>query len=106
MVKMMLEEDAINVLKFMASNGLVANASKTALMFLNIKTPKKGVNNTDPISIMIGDTKVMQETSTKLLGIILDQDQKWNSQISSLIASLNSRLYLIKRLSNSLVISI
>ena len=33
----MLEEDALNVLKFMASNGLVANASKTALMFLNVK---------------------------------------------------------------------
>ena len=29
---MMLEEDAKNVLRFMASNGLVANASKTALM--------------------------------------------------------------------------
>ena len=40
-VKMMLEEDAKNVLRFMASNGLVANASKTALMFLNLKHSKK-----------------------------------------------------------------
>ena len=32
-----LEEDAIQVLKFMASNGLVANPSKTTLMFLNKK---------------------------------------------------------------------
>ena len=30
-VKQMLEEDALNVLKFMASNQLVANPSKTAL---------------------------------------------------------------------------
>ena len=30
-----LEEDAINVLKFMASNGLVANPSKTPLLILN-----------------------------------------------------------------------
>ena len=30
-----LEEDAELVLRFMASNGLVANASKTSLMILN-----------------------------------------------------------------------
>ena len=35
----MLKEDALNVLKFMASNGLVANASKTALIF------KKNIKN-------------------------------------------------------------
>ena len=34
-VKAKLEEDAHNVLKFMASNGLVANPSKTTLMVLN-----------------------------------------------------------------------
>ena len=31
----MLEEDAKNVLQFMASNGLVANPKKTAFMVLN-----------------------------------------------------------------------
>ena len=33
----MLEEDAKNVLQFMASNGLVANPKKTAFMILNHK---------------------------------------------------------------------
>ena len=31
-----LEKDAANVLRFMASNGLVANPRKTTLMFLNL----------------------------------------------------------------------
>ena len=35
-IREMLEEDAKNVLIFMASNGLVANAAKTALIFMNI----------------------------------------------------------------------
>ena len=86
----------------MASNGLVANASKTALMFMNLKQTKNEQGEIKPISIMIGETEVTQETSTKLLGITLDQDQKWISQISNLNSSLNSRLYLIKRLSNSI----
>ena len=30
-------QDANNVLKFIATNGLVANPSKTTLMFLNLK---------------------------------------------------------------------
>ena len=36
-VKLKLEEDARNVLQFMASNGLKANPSKTTLMLLNGK---------------------------------------------------------------------
>ena len=73
-VKMMLEEDAKNVLRFMASNGLVANASKTALIFLNLKHTRKNEQGDliDEISVRIGDTEVLQESSTKLLGIKLD----------------------------------
>ena len=33
----MLEEEAVQVLKFMASNGLVTNATKTALLLLNMQ---------------------------------------------------------------------
>ena len=35
-------------------------------------------------------------------GIMLDDNQKWHTQITNSIASINSRLYLIKRLSNSI----
>ena len=101
MVRKMLEEDAMNVLKFMASNGLVANAAKTALIFMNISSKSnKEEANEEPLTIKIGNQIVKQESSTKLLGIILDDDQKWSSQINKLISSLNSRLFLIKRLNN------
>ena len=43
-----LEEDGENFLKYIASNGLVANPSKTALLFLNNKVIG------DPIEIKIG----------------------------------------------------
>ena len=45
----------------------------------------------------------MQEKSAKLLGVILDENQQWTSQIKGMggtINSLNSRLYTVKRLSN------
>ena len=40
-VKQRLEKDANNVLDFMASNGLVANQSKTEFLVLNNKTGQK-----------------------------------------------------------------
>ena len=36
-----MEEDAANVLCFMASNRLVANAKKTSMVVLNLKTKKE-----------------------------------------------------------------
>ena len=99
----MLEEESLNVLKFIASNGLVANASKTALIFLNIKAPAGNATPLELESIMIGEPKVTQTSSAKLLGMTLDENHNWNSHITGqggLISSLNTRLFLIKRLSN------
>ena len=87
----MLEEDAYNVLKFMASNGLVANPGKTAFMLLNHKQELE----TNPISVKIGSEWITAEASAKLLGVTLDNNQKWKTQIKGsggTIYSLKSRL--------------
>ena len=70
----------------MASNGLVANASKTALIIMNNGLYKIKDESKVPITIRIGNYTVIQEPNTKLLGVILDEDQKWNTQISKLIS--------------------
>ena len=89
-----LQEDAEQVLKFMASNGLVANPTKTTLLILNNKNGKQ-------IEIKVGQATIKQEQSAKLLGIKIEDSQKWNEQINGVegtISSLNQRLYLIRRL--------
>ena len=99
----MLEEDARNVLKFMASNGLVANASKTALLFMNVGGKKVLNGESQPIKIKVGNSVVTQVHSAKLLGMQIDDNQEWSSQITGqggVISSLNSRLFLLRRLSN------
>ena len=58
-----------------------------------------------PESLKIGETIVSQVPSAKLLGVVMDEDQSWTSQIlgtSGMISSLNSRLFIIKRLSAAL----
>ena len=95
-VKQKLEVDAEMVLKFMASNGLVANPSKTTLMILNSKEKI-------PTEIRIGNAIVKQESSAKLLGVKIDESQKWKTQSSGkwgILSALIQRLYLINRLKN------
>ena len=95
----MLEKDAQSILEYMASNGLVANTSKTAFMILNLKKEQ----NRENITIKIGSTEVKAEQQAKLLGVTLNNNnQKWSSQIKGvggMISSLNSRLYLLRRIS-------
>ena len=75
----------------MASNGLVANATKTTLMFLN---EKKEDITLEPRSIKVGSAKVLQEKNAKLLGVTIDDSQAWKSEIygkGGLLSNLNSR---------------
>ena len=100
-VKRRLEIDAVNILKFMASNGLVANPKKTSLMFLG--TNKLATKESE--SLKIGKETVIQEFHVKLLGITIDSNQRWESQIigsGGVISALNSRLFTIKRLQKAL----
>ena len=58
-----------------------------------------------PICINIGKDQINAESSAKLLGVTLDCDQKWKTQIQGIggvISNLNSRLYLLRRLARSI----
>ena len=94
-----MEEDADIVLRYMASNGLVANASKTSFIMLNYKKSEP------QLSLKIGGETVTREKTATLLGIKFDDDQHWESQIfgkGGVLSALNSRLYIIRRLKSHL----
>ena len=84
-----LEEHASNILQFMASNGLVANLSKTESMMLNNKS------NETIRKIKVGMAEVQEVKSAKLLSITMENYQKWRSHFwgkKRLLQSLNQRL--------------
>ena len=94
-IKSRLEADARNVLAYMASNGLVANQSKTDFLLLN----KKQASNHPLKEIRVGDTTIIRTQHTKLLGIQIKESQEWNVQLKSLTSSLNQRLDIIRKMS-------
>ena len=60
----------MNVLKYMASNGLVANPKKTALVFLNVKESK------DPIKNKKGWKRLKKSSSTSFH--VLQAPESWS----------------------------
>ena len=80
-----LEEDAQNVLEFMATNELVANQGKTEFLLLN----EKCANDPPLAEITVGNTTIKWSTHTKLLGIQMEESQEWNVHLKSLKSSPN-----------------
>ena len=69
-----LELDAKNVLRFMASNELVANPKKTTLVILN---QKHNSTNGLPITLEIGTEIITQEKEGNLLGLTFNENHNW-----------------------------
>ena len=89
-----LERDAHNILCFMASNRLVANPSKTELMMI---LPKRRHGDRE-YSVQIRNTRIKEAHKIKLLGLHIQNDLKWNTQIQSLESALSQRLGLLRRI--------
>ena len=85
---------------FMASNGLVRNESKTVFMSLNMNSQEKLKEEWK--KIRIGNDSVERSETTKLLGMSIDEDQKWSTHFSGLISALNKRTFTIRRVANQI----
>ena len=89
-----LESDAHSILKFMASNKLLANDSKTTFMLFG----KKNLNQNLNAKIMVGHAEIMEQDTHKILGIHVSNDLKWKTHINHLKSRLLQRLYLMRHL--------
>ena len=94
-IKADLESDAKRLLQFMASNGLVANESKTEFLVLNEKEKLK--DHSILKCINVGDATINRTPNTKLLGITIQENQEWTEHFKGLKTSLNQRLFVIRR---------
>ena len=82
----------------MASNGLVANQTKTEFLLLN-ENQNDGHNLSE---IRVGNSTIMRTAHAKLLGVKIDESQNWNEHLRCLKASLNQRQFLIRRIEHQL----
>ncbi len=91
-----LEEQAKKTFEYFASNSLVANESKTVFMLVR----PKGEKCTSTFKIKLGEEYIEESRSEKLLGIMLQNDLKWNDHMEKVSKKVNYGLYQLKRLVN------
>ena len=84
--------DVSTVVEWSDVNNLNLNEKKS-------KTMSLGPQNHDPL--YIGNTKIEEVKSFKLLGVNLDNDLKFDTHVNLICAKASSRLYFIKHLKRS-----
>ena len=96
-----LEGEANNILKFMASNYLVANPNKTVFLLNSKKREDIDPRNMEngKAKIKIGDSWIEEEKDSKLLGLHIAQNLKSKTHVKKTIPELRKRTGLLKRLS-------
>jgi hypothetical protein len=94
-VQQTLNDQAENVLNYIAANNLVVNPQKTSLIIIR----KKGACS-EPVTIHVGPQRIEEKKHVRVLGIIIANDLGWKMHVSNLKNILNSGLFLIRRLEN------
>ena len=73
-----LQDEGEKLLRFFASNRLVANPSKTGLLVFRPKAPSQLEDET---SIKLAGKIISEGAEQKMLGVIVRNDLKWTAHI-------------------------
>ena len=88
-LKWCIEMDLQNISDWFKANKLTLNITKSVYMIFSRK------NHTD-IDLRLGDNKLPKVTTTKFLGMWIDQNPNWNEHVSKLKTKVKRNLTLLK----------
>ena len=94
-----LNIDLANLAEWFNSNYLTLNISKSKFVLFG---SNRKLQTCQGINLTIDDENLESADSMKYLGVIINKSMKWNEHIESLIAKLNQRIGLLKRVKHLL----
>ena len=94
-INTVLNEDLARVEKWLTANKLTLNASKTEFMLIGSRQRLSTFHN--PPSLIIDGAPITQVTSTKSLGVHIDQTLSWNVHVETLCKKIASGIGALKR---------
>jgi hypothetical protein len=94
-----VEKDLTLICEWLRHNRLVINVAKTKAMFLSHLLRKSEENKTLIKSLKINCDNVDIEfiTETKVLGVIIDNELKYEAQIKNICKKVNSKTFLLRK---------
>ena len=90
-----LNEDLLNISKWLIANKLTLNITKTEFMLIGSKQ-KLNTLTASPV-LTISGTPVNQVSASKSLGVLIDANPTWGSHIQKLAKKISSGIAAIKR---------
>ena len=90
-----LHEDLARVENWLTANKLTLSTSKTEFMLIGLMERLSTFHN--PPSLMIDGAPITQATSTKSLGVRIDQTLSWNVHVENLCKKITSGIGALKR---------
>ena len=94
-INTVLNDDLARVEKWLTANKLTLNASKTEFMLIGSRQRLSTFHN--PPSLMIDGAPITQVTSTKSLGVHIDETLSWNVHVDILCKKIASGIGALKR---------
>jgi len=93
-LKAKIKTEGERLLRFFASNQMVANASKTGLLVFR---PTRQAQ-CPPLSVNLAGEDITEVFEEKILGLIVNNELKWNGHVSKLQNECHYHLYVLRRL--------
>ena len=90
-----MNEDLLNIRKWLIANKLTLNTSKTEFMLIGLRQKLNTI--TDSLVVSINGTPVNQVSTSKSLGVFIDANLTWGSHIEKLAKKIPSCIAAIKR---------
>ena len=97
-----ISEDATSFANYVTKIGLKINLKKTKAMIFGSNYYVSQIDLSICSQILINGQPISYVTSTKSLGVWLDQELSWNEQIAKIVAKVNSSLFCLKMHKHSL----
>ena len=95
-LRVRLEEEGEKILGYFASNRMIANASKTALVVF------RSGSQLAPFQITLSGEVIVETEDEKVLGVIVQRDSKWTNQCNKVTAEVNYATSVLRRLRHHL----
>ena len=90
-----LNEDLLNISKWVIANELTLNVTKTEFMLIGLRQKLNALTASPVLSI--NGTSVKQVSTSKSLGVLIDANLTWGSHIEKLAKKIASGIAAIKR---------
>ena len=94
------QAELLNITEWLRVNKLSPNPSKTEYMIIGHPRKAKGTNT--PIGLTLSNTEIKRVSSTKSLGVIVDENLNWDEQFQTVKNKICGGLVSLKKLKNIL----